>query len=583
MIAKTVKGRGFRGALEYDAKEDSVQLDTNLAGTTPRQMAKEFGAVRRLRPGISKPVVHVSLALPPGEHLDADQWREAARKWLKEMGHEDCQFVVTRHNDTDHEHIHIITSRVTMSGEVVSDSNDYKRSENIMRALEQEYELTQVEPSTEATKKAPKKGEIEEAIRTGTPSTRQQLQQICDRAAADCSGIGEYINRLKSIGIAVTATTQMNDTKLVGLVLELDGTKLKASDLGKAYTPSGLAKKGINYDQNRDFEAVSRANASHAQRSDHVANRSAESDGRGEHRPVYEPVDTARAIDGGLDRDRDGELDRIPHDDRPAQPYTEIDEGRDANAAGNQNSTAPASGVHGQNSQTHSGTTQPSQSPTHRPAQPHGDNNAGADRRYVGGGFDVFNDLHASINCGISSADNHSAKQKAKLKKRYTEQLATKLKDAKLTYTKSGLIIYHRGGRAVDNGDIINIAKITLRNITLMLDLCEGKGWKKLVLTGSDEFRKQAAVEAIKRGFELDDPELDRYAKEQIAAQTASIAPAPTPTPTPAPKANMLKDQLAANLSAASRTNTPTPQQIAAANAQAEREREEENDLGHDM
>ena len=44
MIAKSVKGKGFRGALEYDlTKEQGRILDTNMAGSTPRELAAEFG------------------------------------------------------------------------------------------------------------------------------------------------------------------------------------------------------------------------------------------------------------------------------------------------------------------------------------------------------------------------------------------------------------------------------------------------------------------------------------------------------------------------------------------------------------
>ena len=589
MIGKTNKGKGFRGALEYVNKDGSVQIDTNLAGKNPREMATEFGAVRRLRPGIGKPVVHTSLALPPNEHLSDDQWRAAAQKWLFGMGHEDCQFVVTRHTDTDHEHIHIITSRVTMVGEVVSDSNDYKRSENIMRTLEKEFNLRQVEPSAETSKKAPTKGEIEESLRTGKPSTRAQLQQICDRAAVDCSGIGEYVDRLQSIGVAVTASTQMNDTKLTGLVLELDGVKLKASDLGKAYTPTGLSKRGIHYDKDRDFTAISRANASHAQRPDHGADRGVEGDGRGEHSPTVSQPNSASRIDVGLDPIDLGVSDGVLHDDQRGEPNASTDEGRGANAAGTQIEFTPTIRIHDQKPEVGSRTSQPNKNAASRTIQRVVHRNTSGNRHPFGNGGHNPYDIYAALNCGISSADSHTAEQKAKLKKRYNEQLAAKLKDAKLTYTKAGLIIYHRGGRAVDRGDTVSIAKITDRNISLMLDIASGKGWEKLTLTGSEEFRRKAAVEAVKHGFMLDDPELDKYAREQIAAQSSSISPTPpapaTPTAAPPNKATSLKEQVAAQLAAAARNCAPSPQQIAAAERerQAQREQEEENDFGHDM
>ena len=70
MIAKLIKGKGFRGALEYDLKQGKgVLLETNMAGQTPKELAREFGIIRALRPTLGKAVCHVSLSIHPTEHL----------------------------------------------------------------------------------------------------------------------------------------------------------------------------------------------------------------------------------------------------------------------------------------------------------------------------------------------------------------------------------------------------------------------------------------------------------------------------------------------------------------------------------
>ncbi|MBK7654615.1 MAG: relaxase/mobilization nuclease domain-containing protein [Betaproteobacteria bacterium] len=55
--------------------------------------------------------------------------------------------------DTDHPHIHIAALRITTAGEVVSESNDYKKAEAFMRIIEQQYGLTTVEDSTAVKRK----------------------------------------------------------------------------------------------------------------------------------------------------------------------------------------------------------------------------------------------------------------------------------------------------------------------------------------------------------------------------------------------------------------------------------------------
>ena len=260
MIAKMVKGRGFRGALEYDLnKEKGHVIDSNMAGKNARELAAEFGEIRKLRPNLGRAVMHVSLATAPGEKLTDELWREVSQRYLRGMGFKDNQFIVTRHTDTEHEHVHILANRITHGGEVVSDGQDYKRQEAIMREIEREYGLQRVAPSIEAGRKAPTKGEIEGALRTGQPSARQQLQQLCDAAAKDCGSFTTYQERLEAAGVELVPVAQLEGAKLSGLSYRLDGVTMKGSDLGKGYTAAGIQKRGVTYEQDRDFAAVRRS------------------------------------------------------------------------------------------------------------------------------------------------------------------------------------------------------------------------------------------------------------------------------------------------------------------------------------
>ena len=259
MIAKLVKGRGFRGALEYDLdREKGVLLDTNMAGENPRELAREFGAVRELRPGLGKAVFHASLSAAPGEQLSDEQWREIGQEYLAGMGFTENQYVISRHTDTEHEHIHILANRIGYDGQVVSDAHDYPRQERLMREIELEYGLEEVAPSREAERRAPTQAEIEQTLRTGEVSTRQQLQALCAGAAQDCDSFTTYVERLEAVGVDVLPTVQQHGAKLSGLQYRLDGVTMKGSDLGKAYAAAGIQKRGISYEQDRDGPTVER-------------------------------------------------------------------------------------------------------------------------------------------------------------------------------------------------------------------------------------------------------------------------------------------------------------------------------------
>ena len=208
MIAKAVKGASFKGAVSYDLDpEKGVFLDTNMAGETPAELTAEFEAIRDLRPGLGKAVLHVSLTAAPGDQLSDEQWREIGQQFRAGMGLDHNQYVLTRHTDTDHDHIHIVANRIDLAGQVVSDSHDYQRMHTLMREIERDYGLQEV-TSQPAERHAPTKGELERTLRTGEVSTRHQLQALCDGAAQDCRSLTTYIERLEAVGVETTPTVQ---------------------------------------------------------------------------------------------------------------------------------------------------------------------------------------------------------------------------------------------------------------------------------------------------------------------------------------------------------------------------------------
>jgi len=312
VIAKGSVGGGFRGALEYDLQEGKSELlETNLAGETPRAMAQEFGEVRQLRPNLGKAVFHASVSAALGEHLTNAQWVAIAHRALDGLGLTDNQYVITRHTDTDHEHIHILANRITFAGEVVNDWQFKRRLEPVMREIERDYGLRGVAPSREAARKAPTQGEIEYALRTGEPSLKHQLQDLCDAAMQDCRSLSDYIERLEAIGVEVIPTVQLNGTKVSGLMYRLNEGLMKGSDLGKAYSPVGLAKKGVTYEQNRDFATVERCREREAHRDYAATTRDLAAEAGAEHGGVSGPAGTVSASDGRVDGRDPGDLSAV--------------------------------------------------------------------------------------------------------------------------------------------------------------------------------------------------------------------------------------------------------------------------------
>ncbi|AFZ28510.1 relaxase/mobilization nuclease (plasmid) [Cylindrospermum stagnale PCC 7417] len=287
MIGKQFKNQSFRSTLDYVlGKDKATMIDSNMGGTTPRQLAKEFGAARRLRPNLQRACAHVILSIPHRdashekgmyhEHLEDEQYTEIAQHWLKAMkflGEElnQSQYVVARHHDTNHEHIHIIASRIRMDGSVVPDSWDYRRSEVVVRQLEKEFGLEAVSCSSErvATKVKEECG-IETAVSehhaqtqkqrhhsSSKPPVTQLLADIIDEATKDQPTVTQFIKRLQQQSVVVHPQFSTQGLFKKAIAFEIDGVKVAGYKLGSAYSFPGLQKKrGVSYDPERDLPAI---------------------------------------------------------------------------------------------------------------------------------------------------------------------------------------------------------------------------------------------------------------------------------------------------------------------------------------
>lgn len=267
MKAKVTRGAGFRGVLNYalGPTKHAQIVGGNLDGSTPRELASEFSVSRNIRPEINKPVWHCSLALPNGDHISADKWQEITADFMARMGFSDHQYVVVQHGDTDHEHVHIVASRIGLDGELWHGQWEARRAIAATQELEHKHGLT-LTPGLEDARsehKQPSKPEIEMAIRTGEAPARMKAQAIIDAALADGpQSASDFVARCEAGGLTVRPNLAKTG-RLNGYSFGLDGVSLKGSQLGKAFTLKGLTARGVTYDEVRDYgplnEAANRA------------------------------------------------------------------------------------------------------------------------------------------------------------------------------------------------------------------------------------------------------------------------------------------------------------------------------------
>ncbi len=255
MIGKISKSGSFKNLVKYLDKENAVVLGTNMYGQGSRELTAEFMAIRDLNPGIKQPVLHASLSLLPGESLSNEQFKEACETWMEKMGFDlsKNQYLIVRHQDTEHEHAHMAINRIDMvSGKVVVDSFERYRSQEIVRHLEQTYGLEPVAPSWQTFKN--KNPELE-PNREG--ASRQNLTHSIEQAAIGSPTMPEFFGRLASHQLRAEVGFTRNGKPKGITYLTTDGEKIPGNALGKAYSFPGLQKYlKVNYDPARDNQLL---------------------------------------------------------------------------------------------------------------------------------------------------------------------------------------------------------------------------------------------------------------------------------------------------------------------------------------
>jgi hypothetical protein len=282
--------------LEEGEGERHRLIGGNMAGRNARELAREFEVFREQRPEIKKPVHHASLSAARGEQLTAGEWNEIAEKYVRRMGFKDSPYVVIRHEDTEHDHVHIVTSRVDAHAKVVSDFRSKARAEEFVRDIEDEYDLVRVRRSRDTGRAAPKRGELERFERTGELSARMKLQGHVDYALKGGASATEFVEKLNRVGVEVIPYFR-NAELVTGVSFRLGGQLMKGSDLGRGYSWPGLQKRGLEYDRQRDLAGLREAQT-------RAAGEKQES--------LIQPARAIRQVSESVNREREiGRLNRL--------------------------------------------------------------------------------------------------------------------------------------------------------------------------------------------------------------------------------------------------------------------------------
>lgn len=209
---------------------------STFAGNTPREIASEFAALKKLKPNLKKAFGHLILSPGPQDRmLSKKEWKKALEIALAEHSVNEAPYAAWLHDDTDHQHLHVFFSRILPSGQVISDSHSYQKNRSASKKITQELQLTPL-PTTPSPTASADRTALENAARGAerrgdalprAEVVRSALQQSKRRA--------EYSANLRAAGIETDFPTRGARSEIFGSSMRVIGsdTWVKSSTIAK--------------------------------------------------------------------------------------------------------------------------------------------------------------------------------------------------------------------------------------------------------------------------------------------------------------------------------------------------------------
>ena len=231
MIGKLKKGSSFVGCVRYVTGKDEAKIlasDGVLLGTNA-EIVQSFELQRQLNPRIKKPVGHIALSfkLEYKPRLTDEFMAKIAIEYMQMMGITDTQFIIVRHHNTDNPHCHVVYNRINNEGKLISDRNDYRRNEQVTKALKSRYGLTY---GTDKSKTNTRK--LRNAERA-----KYEIHNVVKDVLKAAGSWQKFKNELAKQGVHLELVYKDKEqTKVKGIRFCKDGYSFKGTQISRDYS-----------------------------------------------------------------------------------------------------------------------------------------------------------------------------------------------------------------------------------------------------------------------------------------------------------------------------------------------------------
>ncbi len=235
MIAKIMKGSSFKGVINYilDPKKGTELIDSSgVRIDSINHIVQSFIDQTELNPRVGKVVGHISLSfsVQDSSKLSNKFMAQMAREYMEKMGIKDTQYIIGRHFDKEHPHVHIAFNRIDNNGKTISDRNDRFRSEKICKELTAKHGLYFADG----------KEKVKEHRLKEPDKTKYEIYQALKAEITRCRDWKTLLSHLKMQDIDVRFKYKGNSQEVQGIIFEKNGYLFNGSKVDRSFSYSKI-------------------------------------------------------------------------------------------------------------------------------------------------------------------------------------------------------------------------------------------------------------------------------------------------------------------------------------------------------
>jgi len=231
-----ITGKSFGGCIRYVVqKHDAVILDgAGIRIREVNQIIDDFNLQRKYNPNLGQAVGHIALSWSINDlaKLNDEVMVNMAKEYLQKMKIQETQYLIVKHRDRDHSHIHIVYNRVDNDGKTIPDNFQKQRNVAVCKDMTMKHGFY-FSPGKERVNRQQLKGE---------DKIKYELYDAIKSASKKVKNMDDLKRALAKQGFGMHFKYKSGSNEIQGISFGKGEYKFKGSEIDRSLSYAKLSQ-----------------------------------------------------------------------------------------------------------------------------------------------------------------------------------------------------------------------------------------------------------------------------------------------------------------------------------------------------